>query len=234
MFGRCGSAPPSADKTTMADIIILSSGDLPALVAARLAAEEGPSVGTWSLADHPTAAAAVGAQAELLDLEVIGSSMPGEETSIMLLRAARAAAAAGAARLVWPEAVNADLDRMSREADRALLVSRLIALEPDLGPAAGAGRFEVQTPLLDLSDAQVAELAIDLDVPIWRCWWWPAVSAARPPVPLTCSEVSASAPELQLESAALDAARGLAERWTTALRRIGWSEDIELASITSG
>lgn len=212
--------------------VLLSSGDLPALVCARLLAEEGATFGIRAMPHHEQALAAIHAQAELLEAPILGVSNPADP-STLLLAAARHAAAAGATRLIWPIAVDADLDQLTTEADRAVLISRLIALEPDLGPAAGAGRFEVQTPLLDLSDAQVAEVAIDLDVPVWRCWWWPATGAGRTG-PLTCSEVSASQDGPSLSPPVLEAAKALAQRWTTALRAVGWSEDIELASITSG
>lgn len=203
--------------------VILTDADLPALVAASLAQEEGGGLAALESPGHPAAGAALRAHLELLGAELIGA-LPSADLSTTLLAAARAAAAAGAARLIWPAAVDADLDRMCREADRALLISRLIALEPELGPVAGAGRFEIHCPLLDLSDAQVAELAIDLDVPVWRCWWWPVVGAGRTP------HASSGTP---LEGEALTAARALAKRWTAALRAVGWAEDIELASITS-
>lgn len=203
--------------------VILTDADLPALVAASLAQEEGGGLAALEVPGHPAAGAAIRAHLELLGAELIGA-LPPADLSTTLLAGARIAAAAGAAQLIWPVAVNADLDRMCREADRALLISRLITLEPELSPAAGAGRFEVQAPLLDLSDAQVAELAIDLDVPVWRCWWWPVVGGAGAPRP------PADSP---LEGEALTAARALAKRWTAALRAVGWAEDIELASITS-
>lgn len=206
-----GHASPKRQITA----VLLSSGDLPALVCARLLAEEGAIFGIRATPDHEQSLAAIQAQAELLEAPIVGVSDPAD-ASTLLLAAARHAAAAGATRLIWPVAVDADLDRLTTEADRAVLIARLIALEPELGPAAGAGRFEVQTPLLDLSDAQVAEVAIDLDVPVWRCWWWPIARGE-----------SEAAPEV------IEAARALARRWTTALREAGWSEDIELASITS-
>src|SRR5205814_1142018 len=36
----------------------------------------------------------------------------------------------------------------------------------------GAGRpVEVQAPYADLTDSQVADLILDMDLPIWTCWW---------------------------------------------------------------
>lgn len=214
----------------MPHTIVISDGSLPALVAACLAAEEareGEAVGLWAvrpLADDGGGAAerAVQAHAELLGAEIIDADDPsgvpptpagGAPTaSGVLLHAATAAAAAGASRLIWPEVAAGDLERMAREADRALLISRLVGLD-EAAPA----RFEIETPLLDLTDEQVAELALDLDAPVWRCWWWSIVRGAE----------EAEAPVVAL-------ARAQDARWTGALRRVGWAEAFERASITSG
>ncbi len=213
----------------MPQTIVISDGNLPALVAACLAAEEArerDTVGLWAVhaatgggASHSPVERAIQAHAELLGAEIIGAGDPAQPSggdaatpSGALLQAATAAAAAGASRLIWPEVAAGDLDRMAREADRALLISRLVGLD-EAAPA----RFEIETPLLDLTDEQVAELALDLDAPVWRCWWWSIVRGAE----------EAEAPVVAL-------ARAQDERWTGALRRVGWAEAFERASITSG
>ena len=77
------------------------------------------------------------------------------------------------ARVVWPVSAGAgeglDLDAMAHAANTALLVSRLAALNAEHHGVPG---IEVVTPLLDLNDTQVIELAHDMVVPVETCWWW--------------------------------------------------------------
>jgi hypothetical protein len=102
------------------------------------------------------------------------------------------------------------VEGLARELDRTLLVSRLVTLD---AAEHGAGVFEVQTPLMDLSDVQVAELALDLDVPIWRAWWWEAVAGKR-----------------AKDAALSDRAIACRDRWCAALGSLGWSADAEMAA----
>ena len=62
-----------------------------------------------------------------------------------------------------------DLDRIAQAADRALLAGRLAGLDATLHASPGV---QVETPLLDLTDGQLADLAMDMDVPLETCWWW--------------------------------------------------------------
>lgn len=57
---------------------------------------------------------------------------------------------------------------LSDAADRALLLSRLLAMDSEsaFNGRLGAGRFIIQTPYLELSDEQMVELALDMDVPL--------------------------------------------------------------------
>jgi 7-cyano-7-deazaguanine synthase in queuosine biosynthesis len=55
---------------------------------------------------------------------------------------------------------------MTTAAERASQVSQLSLL--DLPREGGARTLEIETPLLDLSDGQVLELALDLDAPLPR------------------------------------------------------------------
>jgi hypothetical protein len=99
----------------------------------------------------------------------------------MLLEAGRAAIELGAGRVVWsvhagvpgrPEEL--DLDAASREADRALLVTRLLALDAE---SHGVQSIRIEPPLADLTDRQLVELALDLDAPIRLCGWWSDVGS---------------------------------------------------------
>ena len=102
------------------------------------------------------------------------------------------------------------VDALARELDRALLVSRLVTLDAS---EHGVSVFEVQTPLMDLSDAQVAELALDLDVPIWRAWWWDAARGRR-----------------SKDAALQERAEACRDRWCKALETLGWSPQVEAAA----
>lgn len=96
----------------------------------------------------------------------------GWDMSRMLLSASRQAVARGIWRVVWPVRRGADsassrssvergltADRIADASDRALLVSRLIALD------CPKGEFAIETPFLDLSPTQVRQLAADMDMP---------------------------------------------------------------------
>lgn len=65
-----------------------------------------------------------------------------------------------------------DLNESSRVLDRCLLLERLAMLESDQ-------EIRVEAPFADLSDQQVAEIALDLSVPVSACWWWTADDHAR-------------------------------------------------------
>ncbi len=92
-----------------------------------------------------------------------------------LLAAVEVARGAWCQRIIWPvqyhadhDSVPAQLDRIAAAVDRALLVSRLSLLESD----AAADEITIETPLVDLTDSQIADLAVDLDAPAYLCWWW--------------------------------------------------------------
>ena len=96
------------------------------------------------------------------------------ETTDLLLRGGREALRLGVRAIIWPVHCGIDLEAMERELDRVRLVERLVNL--DAPPVSGPGEglepaVRVETPLLDLTDAQVAELARDLDAPLETAWW---------------------------------------------------------------
>lgn len=79
-------------------------------------------------------------------------------------------------RVVWPvqlggpniptDQINVDeLDLVSDAFDRALLCSRLLAID------AGPRGLIIETPYLDFTDSQVMDLAADLDAPVNLAWW---------------------------------------------------------------
>lgn len=141
---------------------------------ARAVAEQARAVGA-TIVDVPAAAPA--------DREAVGNRV-----TRRLVEVALAARAMGVRRVVWPAHAGADhadgggggvLDRMAAIIDRAALVSRLVSLDDERAGNVGvdardAGRgvgVEITTPHADLSDREMAELMLDLDAPVWTCWW---------------------------------------------------------------
>lgn len=96
---------------------------------------------------------------------------PGEHDSLVLLRAAHEARRNGCEAVIWPVQCAAgneiDLEAAARASDRALLVARLADLDADGGPAP-----RIETPYADLTDQQIADLVLDMDLPAEACWWW--------------------------------------------------------------
>lgn len=126
----------------------------------------------------------------------LGEAGEHERVTRMLVDAAFEASRRGASGTLWPVCCQQDhtgeidLARLGLAADRALLVQRLVSL--------GRRPVQVLTPYLDFTEREIADLALDLSLPVHLCWWW--------------------------EAAASDPAAGAErERWTAALREIGWS-----------
>jgi 7-cyano-7-deazaguanine synthase in queuosine biosynthesis len=95
----------------------------------------------------------------------------------MLLSAALEAASLGLSRIIWPihagAAPEVDVAALADVCDRALLAGQLVGL--DLARlAAGATPtrgVRIETPYADLTDAELMDLALDMDVPLHACWW---------------------------------------------------------------
>lgn len=125
--------------------------------------------------------------------------------SRLLVSASRTGIDRGCTRVVWPfhssDAQCPDIDEVSRAVDRALLVSRLVRLDAHLH---GIDSFRIDIPMVDFSDRQIADLVIDMDLPVRLCWWWHA-EMARPGVP-----------DFRREH----------ERWIPILRSVGWNESV--------
>jgi 7-cyano-7-deazaguanine synthase in queuosine biosynthesis len=80
-----------------------------------------------------------------------------------LLSSLAQAAAIGATHVVWPGQFKGDFDRVSRAAEMIVLAQHLAQLELPSVP-------QIETPLLELDDAEVIELGQQLQVP-WTLAW---------------------------------------------------------------
>lgn len=191
-------------------VLVIADGDLPGLLAVAAAASDtaqGSAKGTPEpLVWHPietgevgqARAAAARRQAEAYGLELVESAAPaatGHAPRIvgMLVEAASLARSRGLEAAVWPIHAAAlpepDLDAVSRAIDQSLLVSRLVSLDASARPV------EVRTPYVDFTDREIADLVLDMDLPVWTCWWHAGES-----------------PD----------ARGERDRWLETLRDVGW------------
>lgn len=167
-------------------ILVIADGDLPGLLAIGAAAGDtvqggakgAPEPVVWHATDPGeqgrARAAAVRRQAEAYGLELVEAAAPassgqGPRDVGVLIEAAAAARARGLEAAVWP--IHAagrpepDLEAVSRVIDQALLVSRLVSLDASGSPV------EVRTPYADLTDRDMADLVLDMDLPVWTCWW---------------------------------------------------------------
>lgn len=155
--------PPSINGDDARERAMSRQADLFGLEAVkRLSVQSRPEADTGSPAEGSTS----GTQS-------LSPATDGELETLALLSATYLAARAGCTRVLWP--INAavgeslDLDRIAQAHDRALLVSRLVALDAVVHAVPG---IHVETPYVDLTDRQIADLAIDMDLPLDACWWW--------------------------------------------------------------
>lgn len=114
----------------------------------------------------------------LVDDERLATGQPpvrpsGNTLSKMLLLAGSDAIKRGLARMIWPVHLGgpggggehladhaAGLDAIAEVCDRAVAAARLLSLD------AGPEGFSIQTPFVDFTDAQIADLASDVDLPL--------------------------------------------------------------------
>lgn len=181
--------------------LIITDAGLPALILTAMLSEQQPSKDqqrstlypAWwtSQTDMdiriPAIDKAVDMQADLLSLTVVRdlAGYPEEATdqsqttlgihqTRMLLDAATLAIKLGFKRVLWPIQIpeTADdpqrLNEISTAIDRAILTARLATLDAQ---SQGGVEVTIETPLVDLTDQQLAEIAADLNVPISSCWW---------------------------------------------------------------
>lgn len=199
-------------------IYILSDGGLPALVCMAIARDKAvaASVGSDRIS-YPTVLAfppelwsdrirmeSITAQCETLQLalgtrQALSATTAGASDAEIeagaLMAAAFAAARSGASQLIWPATAGigstVDVQRACAIQDLAVLVSRIVSMDH---ADHGHPEFIIETPLADCSDDRVADLAVDLAVPVKTCWW------NRPEAPLSAGE---------------------SDRWERALRAVG-------------
>lgn len=116
----------------------------------------------------------------------------GASVSAMLLSACAQAMTLGIGRVIWPlhqggvgaggpiESAEIDLEWMSEMTDRALLAGQLASVDVarvrrdgrgGAGGGGSVGMVRVETPYADFSDAELLDLALDLDVPLGAAWW---------------------------------------------------------------
>lgn len=168
--------------------LVLCDASLPGLVACAMAAEEQSladakdGVGVLVFPFTPEAEAGV---RTIADLYALGQPLPlpfrvdahtltgGEREVHELLAATYAGVRAGFDRILWPATAGVsdgvDIDRIAQIADRALLVGRLVAVD---AAAHACPSIHIETPLADFTDRQLADLALDMEVPVEACWWW--------------------------------------------------------------
>jgi hypothetical protein len=133
--------------------------------------------------------------------EIIQGQVPvasrGLEASAMLLSAGEATLARRSERLVWPIQLGGELYddvRVSEgvmATDRALLTARLLSVD-STGPG-----LVIETPMLDLTDRQLIELAADIDAPVGLARWCPSQAQSGGRICGTCTGCRRWVPMLQ-------------------------------------
>lgn len=186
-----------AKTTPTGGTLVLSDGGIAGLLGVATASEEsvrgtsepGPAVGVWAAwpgtPDHPDRFNAVTQAASAFRAEVVTARTPdraiagtaGEAESALLIRAAAIAAERRWDRVLWPvhlgdRDASANLEAIAIAVERALLVSRLASLD-------GQG-VTVETPFVDFTDAEMADLAADLGLTADHCWWAAGAAAQSP------------------------------------------------------
>jgi hypothetical protein len=158
--------------------LVIADGGVASLLACAAASDGGDAI-AWIAPADPDAGrmrAAAERQAALYGMRLLSgppiapaAGVEGEAIVRRLLEAAYLARSAGASMVVWPQAAGSelDLDKAAAAVDRALLVGRLASLGAETG-------VEVRVPYVDYTDRQLADLVLDMDLPIWTCWWYDA------------------------------------------------------------
>lgn len=182
----------TGQSRTLPPTLLLSDGGVASLVAAASLAEEAARSGVDSARIHVLSSNLTGIpassrdpgvakHASIFSFDLVSASDPDAGPggpaaigrSVTLLRACELAIRLACSRVVWPiqtprrGSSKPDVDVIADVLDRCLLVSRLATLDAD--PT--VGEIRIETPYVDLSDAQMADLAQDLGVPLSACWW---------------------------------------------------------------
>lgn len=160
-------AAPRTRPGAEADALVLSKGELPSFTA--LLSLRRPDLALLApLTADPDCLRVLRRQADLagarlLDEPLAPSGDDFAETRL-LLDACACARANRCARVVWPVFCAAEVDPIALALDRARLVSTLAAID------ARPRGVPIDTPVLDLTEAQLADLAIDVGVPAQVGW----------------------------------------------------------------
>jgi hypothetical protein len=175
----------------------------------------------WPSKQSTRRAAALRHQAEGYGLQLIEPSISSDAlqtvnahdaSTIRLVEACAAAKSKGASSVVWAVSSGRDgshqagADRAGVFTLQAMMIERVGSLDvmadhgsTDASTRAGTASavVRVEAPYADFSDRQLAELVIELDLPVWTCWWWGATN---------------------------DDQHAWSERqhWTSLLRELGW------------
>jgi len=111
------------------------------------------------------------------DAQMLSECPIGAIQSRMLLEAAQIALRSGIRRVVWPvrvmrpecsDEMETMVDQIAQAIDRAVLASRLASLDAE---SSAAVDVVIETPFVDLSNAQMFDLATDMGIPNETCWW---------------------------------------------------------------
>ena len=190
----------------MPDWLVICDGDVPGLLGLATAADRfggsvryyvPPEPGGSTCRAEAASKAGTLYGADPLEIAVLSDHAVAEDLRLsgLLLAVAGAARELGL-NVLWPVTAPGGTDALARigeHLNRAVLISRLASL--------GGQAVEIATPFADYTDEHLADLVLDMDLPIWTCWWFDphAVEAAMRPRALT-----------------------LREHWTGLLHNAGW------------
>jgi hypothetical protein len=149
----------------------------------------------------------------------VGRKSLGPERSRLLMAAGAEAIRHGLARIVWPvqlggagiddasgqEPGAAWLDAIADTSDRALVCSRLLSLDLPGATDMADGGLTIQTPFVDFTDAQIADLAADVDLPVEAAFLGSAeaersrwrVALAKAGIPMPAADGSGLSPTVR-------------------------------------
>lgn len=166
------------------DTLVIADGGVPWAVAA-LMGNQPERHQPWvvpagvTLDDEVVSEASHRAVQELADIHLFAQAMHTSEkperltdTTGLLLAAARDARRLNCSRVLWPVCCGEDVTALYRAAELAALLGRVVSVESTPGERIGpTPEVAIEVPLADLTEAQVADLALDLDLATASCWF---------------------------------------------------------------
>ena len=164
--------------------LLIDRGDLPSLVAVTVESRPQHLVLYHAVESDPAAGrrrAAVEEHGEVFGVrQVVVEPLPALDTggggagqleglaqAGLLLQAAAAARRLACPRIVWPHQVGPDAEAVGLAVERASLVSALAEID---GGQPARQELVIDLPLVDLTDAQLADLAEDEGAPMHAFW----------------------------------------------------------------